>query len=81
MTAYIIINSNCFADDDVHITKDYVQTKEGTLSKNYYYIPKYYMQYNLPTAVSIKFAYQSPFPNEKASKDLHTCMRMSAAQL
>jgi hypothetical protein len=26
------------------ITKDYVQTKVGTVSKNYYYIPKYYMQ-------------------------------------
>ena len=26
------------------ITRDYIQTKEGTLGKNYYYIPKYYMQ-------------------------------------
>jgi hypothetical protein len=26
------------------ITRDYVQTKEGTIGKNYYYIPKYYMQ-------------------------------------
>ena len=26
------------------ITKDYIQTKEGTIGKNYYYIPKYYMQ-------------------------------------
>jgi hypothetical protein len=26
------------------ITRDYIQTKEGTIGKNYYYIPKYYMQ-------------------------------------
>jgi len=26
------------------ITRDYIQTKEGTVSKNYYYIPKYYIQ-------------------------------------
>ena len=26
------------------ITRDYIQTKEGTLGKNHYYIPKYYMQ-------------------------------------
>ena len=26
------------------ITKEYIQTKEGLVSKNYYYIPKYYMQ-------------------------------------
>jgi hypothetical protein len=26
------------------ITRDYVQTKEGMVGKNYYYIPKYYMQ-------------------------------------
>jgi hypothetical protein len=26
------------------ITKDYIQTKEGMVSKNYYYIPKYYIQ-------------------------------------
>ena len=26
------------------ITKDYIQTKEGLVSKNYYYIPKYYIQ-------------------------------------
>jgi hypothetical protein len=26
------------------ITKDYIQTKEGSISKNYYYIPKYYIQ-------------------------------------
>jgi len=26
------------------ITRDYIQTKEGTLGKNYYYIPKYYIQ-------------------------------------
>src|SRR6187431_3300789 len=26
------------------ITKDYIQTKEGVVSKNYYYIPKYYIQ-------------------------------------
>ncbi|HYY50099.1 MAG TPA: DUF2171 domain-containing protein [Nitrososphaeraceae archaeon] len=26
------------------VTKEYLQTKEGTLSKNYYFIPKYYMQ-------------------------------------
>ena len=30
------------------------------------------------TAVRIKFAYQCPFPNEKASEDFHTWMRMSA---
>lgn len=26
------------------ITRDYIQTKEGTVSKNYYFIPKYYIQ-------------------------------------
>jgi hypothetical protein len=26
------------------ITRDYIQTKEGTIGKNYYYIPKYFMQ-------------------------------------
>jgi hypothetical protein len=26
------------------ITKDYIQTKEGSISKNYYYIPKYHIQ-------------------------------------
>jgi hypothetical protein len=26
------------------ITKDYIQTKEGTIGKKYYYIPKYYLQ-------------------------------------
>src|SRR5919201_5496649 len=26
------------------ITKEYIQTKEGALSKNYYFIPKYYIQ-------------------------------------
>lgn len=26
------------------ITKEYIQTKEGSFSKNYYYIPKYYVQ-------------------------------------
>ena len=26
------------------ITKDYIQAKEGTISKNNYYIPKYYLQ-------------------------------------
>src|SRR5918911_3152285 len=26
------------------ITKDYVQSKEGLVSKNYYFIPKYYIQ-------------------------------------
>ena len=26
------------------ITKDYIQAKEGLVSKNYYYIPKYYLQ-------------------------------------
>ena len=26
------------------ITKEYIQTKEGTVSKNYYYIPKYYIE-------------------------------------
>ena len=26
------------------ITRDYIQTKEGTIGKNYYYIPKYYIQ-------------------------------------
>ncbi|MFY9797612.1 MAG: hypothetical protein WAJ93_18145 [Candidatus Nitrosopolaris sp.] len=26
------------------ITRDYIQSKEGTIGKNYYYIPKYYMQ-------------------------------------
>jgi hypothetical protein len=26
------------------ITKDFIQTKEGLVSKNYYYIPKYYIQ-------------------------------------
>jgi hypothetical protein len=26
------------------IARDYIQTKEGTIGKNYYYIPKYYMQ-------------------------------------
>jgi hypothetical protein len=26
------------------ITRDYIQTKKGTIGKNYYYIPKYYMQ-------------------------------------
>jgi glycosyltransferase involved in cell wall biosynthesis len=31
------------------------------------------------TAVRIKFAYQCPFPNEKASEDFHTWMRMSAS--
>jgi hypothetical protein len=30
------------------------------------------------TAVRIKFAYQCPFPNEKASEDFHCWMRMSA---
>jgi len=25
------------------ITRDYIQTKEGTISKNYYYIPKFYL--------------------------------------
>ena len=30
------------------------------------------------TAVRIKFAYQCPFPNERASEDFHTWMRMSA---
>ena len=24
------------------ITRDYIQTKEGTIGKNYHYIPKYY---------------------------------------
>lgn len=31
------------------------------------------------TAVRMKFAYQNPFPNEKASEDFHTWMRMSAS--
>jgi len=31
------------------------------------------------TAVRIKYAYQCPFPNEKASEDFHTWMRMSAS--
>src|ERR1051326_9560153 len=26
------------------ITKDYIQTKEGMVSKNYYFIPKYHIQ-------------------------------------
>src|SRR5215211_3830948 len=26
------------------ITKEYIQTKEGLVSKNYYFIPKYYFQ-------------------------------------
>ena len=26
------------------ITNDYIQTKDGTVSKNYYYIPKYYLE-------------------------------------
>src|ERR687892_1314813 len=26
------------------ITKEYIQTKEGTVSKKYYFIPKYYFQ-------------------------------------
>ena len=26
------------------ITRDYIKTKEGSVSKNYYFIPKYYMQ-------------------------------------
>ena len=26
------------------ITKEYIQTKEGALSKNYYFIPKYHIQ-------------------------------------
>ena len=26
------------------ITQDYIQTKEGTIGKKYYYIPKYYLQ-------------------------------------
>jgi hypothetical protein len=26
------------------ITKDYIQTKEGLVSKNYYFVPKYYIQ-------------------------------------
>ena len=30
------------------------------------------------TAVRIKFAYRCPFPNEKASEDFHSWMRMSA---
>ena len=30
------------------------------------------------TAVRIKFAYQCPFPNEKASEDFHSWIRMSA---
>ncbi|HEU4483434.1 MAG TPA: glycosyltransferase family 2 protein [Nitrososphaeraceae archaeon] len=30
------------------------------------------------TAVRIKFAYQCPFPNEQASEDFHSWMRMSA---
>ena len=30
------------------------------------------------TAVRIEFAYQCPFPNEKASEDFHSWMRMSA---
>ena len=30
------------------------------------------------TAVRAKFAYQCPFPNERASEDFHTWMRMSA---
>jgi hypothetical protein len=25
------------------ITRDYIQSKEGTIGMNYYYIPKYYM--------------------------------------
>jgi glycosyltransferase involved in cell wall biosynthesis len=31
------------------------------------------------TAVRIKFAYQCPFPNEKASEDFHSWIRMSAS--
>lgn len=26
------------------ITQEYIQTKEGTIGKKYYYIPKYYLQ-------------------------------------
>ena len=26
------------------VTRDYTQTKEGTVDKKYYYIPKYYLQ-------------------------------------
>ena len=26
------------------ITNEYIQTKDGTVSKNYYYIPKYYIE-------------------------------------
>jgi glycosyltransferase involved in cell wall biosynthesis len=31
------------------------------------------------TAVRINYAYQSPFPNERASEDFHTWMRLSAS--
>ena len=26
------------------ITNEYIQTKDGTVNKNYYYIPKYYLE-------------------------------------
>jgi hypothetical protein len=51
------------------ITKDYIQTKEGLVSKNYYYIPKYYMQGfdgdNILISLS-KAEVKSRFEREKA---------------
>ena len=37
-----------------------------------------YIHATSSTAVRAKFAYQRPFPNERASEDFHTWMRMSA---
>ena len=45
-----VIDKKVKSSDDqelgkVHtITKDFLQTKEGVVSKNYYFIPKYYVQ-------------------------------------
>jgi hypothetical protein len=37
-----------------------------------------YFNATFSTAVQAKFAYQCPFPNERASEDIHTWMKMSA---
>ncbi len=38
-----------------------------------------YINLTSSTSVRIQFAYQCPFPNEKASEDFHTWMRMSSS--
>src|ERR671922_223409 len=56
-------------------THDYlIQLKQ----KHYPKIDVIFLERNVGPGVRIQFAYQCPFPNEKASEDFHSWIRMSA---